>query len=182
MIFLKNYLLLKLRAAIGKLWGASPYLMKWAYTGMVCPMVTYGCLVWSKVTNTTACKKKLERVNRLGLLSMSHFRRSTPSAGLVVLQNIISLYLHIQKEASLAMLRTKENTLYEREALTTVKSSLKDHHLKNQQRLDRLKLKGLIDEKFIHFPLWERNYRLQESSLQSGKPGRGSDIEVYRWH
>jgi len=172
-------LLIKLRGAMGKLWGAPPYLMKWAYTGIVRPMITYGCLVWSKAVETNSMKYRMARLNRLALMSMGHFRRSTPTAGLEVIMNLIPLHLHIQCEASIAMCRTMGQTLYGREALVTNKSFLQGHRLLNRKRLDRLLIKDVVYENTEEKHLWDHHYRLQPCSLIKGNPNRSCDFEVY---
>jgi len=93
--------------AVGKLWGLPPYLMRWCYTGIVRPGLTYGSLVWSRVVEKKTIQQKLQRVNRLALLSMAKIRRSTPTAGLEVLANVMPLHLHIKAEACSALLRTE---------------------------------------------------------------------------
>ena len=40
-------LLIKAKSAIGQLWGPKPSLMRWAYTGIVRPMLIYGNLIWA---------------------------------------------------------------------------------------------------------------------------------------
>ena len=48
--------------SIGKLWGPSPKLTKWAFTGMVRPMLSYGAIVYCK-TLENAPKSQLDRLN-----------------------------------------------------------------------------------------------------------------------
>ncbi len=65
---------------MGQLWGPSLLLTRWGLTGIVCPKVKYGAIVWAnKATNY---KKYLDRVQRLGLLAMTHVCLSTHTAGL----------------------------------------------------------------------------------------------------
>ena len=77
--------LLQLKNALGKLWGALPHIMWWAYAGIVRPALTYGCLVWVKAIKRKGIKKDLTHLNHLALLSLGHFRKSTPTAGLEVI-------------------------------------------------------------------------------------------------
>ena len=116
-------LLLKLANSAGKLWGLSPKWMRWAYTGVVRPALTYGALVWTtrmlvRDGSPTAqhpyrmkatLRTQFERVNRLALMQLGHFRRSTPTGGLEVIAHIMPLDLYIIKTALLALLRTRAN-------------------------------------------------------------------------
>ena len=45
--------------------GPKPKLMKWGFTGMVSPVLTYGSMIWGHAINTKTCKDKLRRLNRL---------------------------------------------------------------------------------------------------------------------
>ena len=55
--------LLKVNNSLGRLWGLSPKLTRWVYTGIVRPAFTYGCLVWGH-----ACDKKIHQRAYLGLI------------------------------------------------------------------------------------------------------------------
>jgi ribonuclease HI len=103
---------LKIKSAMGQLWGINPYLMKWAFTGIIRPALTYGSITWAKTVQQEGIKRSLTRVNRLALLSMGKFRRSTPTAGLEIICDIMPLHLFIMAEASSAYLRTKGTSLY----------------------------------------------------------------------
>jgi len=92
---------------VGKLWGLPPYLMRWCYTGIVRPGLTYGSLVWSSVVDKKTIQQKLLRVNKLTLSSMARIRRSTPTAGLEGMANVMPLHLHIKAEACSTLLRAE---------------------------------------------------------------------------
>ena len=51
--------------------------------------------------------RRFEEVNRLALLLLGNFRRSTPTAGLEVIMQIRPLHIHIKYEACLALNRTQ---------------------------------------------------------------------------
>ena len=78
-------LLMTLKKAMGCVYGLRPRLLIWAYRAIVRPMLTYGSLVWAKVTRNPKVKEKLKKLQRLALLVMGHFRKSTPTAGLEVM-------------------------------------------------------------------------------------------------
>ena len=52
-------------------------------------------------------RKKFKRVNRLALLQLGHFRRSTPTGGLEVISYVMPLDIYIVETALLALLRTR---------------------------------------------------------------------------
>jgi len=93
--------------------------MQWAYADIVCPSLTYGCLVWVKAIEKEGIKKDLTRLKRLVLLSFGHFRKSTLTAGLEVISYVRPLDLHIHCEVVLAKWRTQgHNPLSEGELAT----------------------------------------------------------------
>ena len=43
-----KFSLIRTRNALGTLWGPTPRLVKWLYTGIVCPAITYAAMVWGR--------------------------------------------------------------------------------------------------------------------------------------
>ena len=93
----KRYLL-KLANLTRKAWGPKPKLMRWAFTGVVRPMISYGALVWAHETDHM--EKKFSRLNRLAISTFCSIPRSTPSKFLEIALNIMPLTLHCQKAVS----------------------------------------------------------------------------------
>ena len=85
-----------LKSVIGKKWGVNPHLMRWAFTGIVRPKLTYACHVWAhKMTETT--KQKLSKLNRLASLSIAPVHKSTPTVGMEVIYNLQPLDLFVEQ-------------------------------------------------------------------------------------
>lgn len=95
-----KYKLLRIRNATGKLWGFPPIMGRWIFHSIIRPAVTYGALVWAKVCRFKGVQDDLNRLNRLALLTLGHFRRSTPTAGLEVLTYTPPLDIYIKKGGS----------------------------------------------------------------------------------
>ena len=98
-------LLFKMRAALGKLWGPRPGLIKWAFIGIIRSMVSYGCIIWSHMADKHW--EALQRLQRLAMLMMGHFLRSTPTKGLEVILGLPPLHLHLRTVAAMAALRIR---------------------------------------------------------------------------
>ena len=90
---------------LSKIWGPKPTWVKYAYTGIIRPSITYASCIWAKAVDYKGMAKKLESVQRLGLLAISHVRRSTPTKALQLLYNVAPLDLHIKNTALKAFLR-----------------------------------------------------------------------------
>jgi hypothetical protein len=95
----KKHLML-LHRGIGSTWGTSPAITLWFYTGIVRPALTYGSAVWAKSTLAKKRIKKLNTVQRLGMLMVAPIRLKTPTTGLEIALGIPPLHLYIPNLAT----------------------------------------------------------------------------------
>ena len=79
------------------------FLEKWLYTAVVRPMVMYGAPVWAYRV-PVGCRPLL-RLQRLALMLMGSFKKSTPTAGLEAILEIQPVDLFAKQEATLAVKR-----------------------------------------------------------------------------
>ena len=98
-------LLYHFRASIRQLWGPSPFLGRWVLMGIVHPKVMDSAIMWAH--KFTKNKKHLERVQRLGLLTMTHVWQSTFPAGLDTILDEMLLDLFAQCTAAQLVLRVQ---------------------------------------------------------------------------
>ena len=82
-------------------------LMKWMYTGIVRPMLTYACHVWHGGTKTSGPMANLARIQRLGLIQIAPARKGTSTAGLEIVQGVLPLDLYIESKAVSTYMRIK---------------------------------------------------------------------------
>ena len=87
------------RQIVCKSWGLKPPIMKWIYTAMIRPIVTYACVSWVGGVNKLYLKKKLVKVQRLACLMISSAFPSTPTGALEMLLNITPIDEFIMAEA-----------------------------------------------------------------------------------
>ena len=71
--------------------------MKWIYTGVIRPKLTYACLIWGNKINTKIINKKLNSLNRLACLLTTNLTRTIPQMSLEIILNIEPLDIHIKK-------------------------------------------------------------------------------------
>jgi len=173
-------LLLKVRNAMGKLWGLPPKMARWMYTGIVRPALTYGALVWSKTCETEWAKKELTRLNRLALMTMGHFRRGTPTAGLEVITYVMPLHLHVKCEAALALRRTQGIASGNLGGPTRKSKTNIGHRIYCQKFLDELGVSDMENDLIPDEIIWQRSFRVDTQSFLEGKPdGEQCDYEIY---
>jgi ribonuclease HI len=88
--------IMQLRSSMGKLWGPSPYLTRWAYLCVIRPALVFGHFVWGH--KVAPFKHKLDVIQSLALRLTGNFRQSTPRDGLNIVLNVPPLDLFIKFE------------------------------------------------------------------------------------
>jgi len=94
-----------IRSAVGIRWGPAPLLLKWCFSAIVRPALTYGSLVWG---HRIGQSKRLDGLNRLALRGLAPMRDKTPTAGLEVLTDTMPLDILIRGEGLKAFQRNHE--------------------------------------------------------------------------
>ena len=80
--------LLQCRQIVGKTWGIKPPMMKWIYTSMICPIMSYASVSWAGGLNKKYLVRKLTKVQRLARLMISLGFPGTPTGALDILLNL----------------------------------------------------------------------------------------------
>ena len=93
------------RRAFSRNWGPDPKKIKYLYTGIIRPTITYGAIIWHKAVETNIAREKLKKLNRLAMLTMAHVRRATPTDGLEIIYDLPPLDLVIKEIAAKAFVR-----------------------------------------------------------------------------
>ena len=102
----KRYLC-QMVGALSKYWGPKPRLLKWIYTTIVKPRITYAALVWSHSIQTITKKQRLGQINRLASMMLTPTRKNAPTAALEIIHDLIPLELALQETALNAYHRLK---------------------------------------------------------------------------
>jgi ribonuclease HI len=172
--------LMATKAAMGKLWGIPPNSMRWVYLGIVRPSLLYGSLVWSKICDTAWARKELTRLNRLALLTMGHFRKGTPTAGLEMIAHVPPLDLTVKFEATMGYRRTLAHCKVDRALLRTTHTSKIGHRQICRGFLGELGVQEEETDDMQARLIWKKSFSIDESSFQVGlPPTRCVDIDVY---
>ena len=162
-------LLFLLKNAIGKIHGPKPSLMRWVWTGMVRPMLTYGCVVWQHRTLLKGIQKKLDQLQRLALLLTGHILRSAPTKGLEVITGVPPLNLFCQKMAIKTYLRIKERNDQLWDGLGNTKTKIGHRkileHLSKEWNVHKIQTEKKPDNL-----IWNQKYEVNRNSLITGKP------------
>jgi hypothetical protein len=97
--------LVRLLSEMRGTFGTKPKLVKWAYTGVVRPKLTYVCMTWSNGLIFDYQMKELKKLDRLACRAAVTLNRTTPQAALNLMLDITPIHLHIQELAIAAFAR-----------------------------------------------------------------------------
>lgn len=99
------------RSMVGKKWGLKPYMMRWLYTKVVRPTITYASLIWWHKTNRAGFISKLSKLQRLACLGITGAMITTPTAAMEMLLDLPPLHLVMRAEALGAAYRLNINAI-----------------------------------------------------------------------
>ena len=91
--------LMQCRQIVGKTWGIKPSMMKWIYTAMIRPIMSYACVSWAGGLNKKYLVRKFTKVQRLACLMISSAFPGTPTGALEILLNITPIEEFLLAEA-----------------------------------------------------------------------------------
>ena len=102
-------ILMQCRKAVGPTWGFTPKTMKWIYTAVVRPSLSYGAVIWINGLKTKQNITLLNSVQRLANILISGALPSSPGNALNKINDIIPIDNWIEEEALKGTLRLKAN-------------------------------------------------------------------------
>ena len=144
------------RKMVGPTWGLNPEVCRWSYISLVRPLLSYAAIVWVNRTDVEDIIKKLRKVQRQALLTITNGMISSPTAGMEVMANIPPIEIHIQKTALNTYKRMVENKTWrpkdgeifrEQNHSTVIKKiavGITDFYLPK----DKVRFKEMIETKF----------------------------------
>ena len=133
-------ILMQCRRAIGPTWGFTPKTMKWIYTAVVRPSLTYAATIWLNGVTKKHNLTILSSVQRLGNILITGGLPSTPGAALDIITGIIPIDLVMEEEAAKGALRLKSNNQWIYEPMVNKKGNLTTHTKLNEQLLKAISL------------------------------------------
>ncbi|RVE41603.1 hypothetical protein evm_013751 [Chilo suppressalis] len=95
-----NIIFWQCRKMISKTWGLSPLIVKWLYTTIIRPIISYAAVVWWTKTIQVTTINKLRRLQRRACCAITGCMKTTPTSALETILNVRPLHLFIQQEAA----------------------------------------------------------------------------------
>ena len=100
-------LLMKMSHITKSYWGPQPKLMRWTYTGIVRPVLTYAAMTWGHEIDHPYIKARLRKLNRLAINTITKVPRSTPTRALEIILGVLPLQVQIYREGMAAHVRLR---------------------------------------------------------------------------
>ncbi len=156
---------------MNKLWGVPLIMQRWLAIhrcSQTSPNVQSTGLVWAKACDCEWAKAELNRLNRLALVSMGHFRHSTPMAGLEVIAHVMPLDLHVRCEVALELKRTQGQTLIKDGRILTKRKTLIGRRQYCQQMLTEAGVPDTTSDLTLLQEIWERLFQVDKNNFSKG--------------
>lgn len=96
-----------IRRTFSSTWGVKTKYVRWLYTSVVRPILTYGCVVWWQRTKLRTVQNELNKFQRLVCVGATGAFRTTPTASLQVLLYLPPLHTFIFQQAAASYSRLK---------------------------------------------------------------------------
>ena len=101
------------RSAYGKTWGLKPKVMRWLYSMMIRPIITYGSIAWWPRSQLTTYREELSKLQRTACLAITGAFKTTPTAAMEKILDLTPLHIVIETEARLSLHRLAINGLWD---------------------------------------------------------------------
>ncbi|RVE45866.1 hypothetical protein evm_009465 [Chilo suppressalis] len=95
-----NIIFWQCRKMISKTWRLSPLIVKWLYTTIIRPIISYAAVVWWTKTIQVTTINKLRRLQRRACCAITGCMKTTPTSALETILNERPLRLFIQQDAA----------------------------------------------------------------------------------
>jgi hypothetical protein len=96
--------LMACRGIVGQRWSLRPAMMRWIYTMVVRPMMSYAAFVWLQKSEQITASAELQKVQRLACLLTTGAMKSAPTIALEAMLDLSPLPAMVKKEAAFRML------------------------------------------------------------------------------
>lgn len=97
------------KRTFGNKWGLRPVMIQWIYTAIIRPRITYASFIWWPKTKEKCTIDKLNKLQRLILVSTTGAMRSAPTNALNAILNLLPLHQFVQLDAGKTALRLQRN-------------------------------------------------------------------------
>ena len=112
---------------VGATWGVTPKTMKWIFTAIIRPRLTYAAAIWIGGTKSIHNQKLLESAQRLATKLVTGCMPSTPKTALDKITNLTPITLWLEEEAIKGALRLQSGGHWETVPAIPSRGNLQSH-------------------------------------------------------
>ena len=153
-----KWLLFKYKTIVGLNFGPHPRFMRWMFTGIVRPALTYGAIVWWRASQDPARLSKFTSINRLALLTFGSVRSSTPTVGMEAIGYLPPMDLFLEGEVTKAWIRIKPIRPEIWDGIGT--GAFRGHRFALQKLLEGFNIPDLVSDETPEIKKWERGFQV----------------------
>ena len=158
-------------------WGPKPKLMRWVYIGVVRPMLCYGAMIWGHRAPELA--EKFRRLNRMAMNTFANFPKSTPTAALEIMLDLLPLHLFCTQEAVAARIRLDEVLEFGWQGVSHTKTHSVSHMRFLNGKLEQYNLDPRNTDR-CHVNSWGQGFKINWDSFDGqAKHRQPSQYNVY---
>ena len=142
---------------VGKSWEIKPLIMKWIYTAMIRPIMTYACISWINGIRKKYLLKNLIKVQRLAFIMISSAFPGTPTSALEMLLNIMPIDEFILAETIRGSYRIQQVGLWPKRTLS-LSGKTKGHVGICTEVRNTLHIQHMPSDRIFKTKVFERNF------------------------
>ncbi len=168
---------------LGKTWGLTPEMARWAYLTMVRPIISYGALVWIKALENMDCVARLRKVQRAACMLTLSAYPSTPTASLEMLLGIRPIDMHLREVAVATSVRLKKTGHWFAGRTNPVNSRSKSHSDICNSLLEEIEVAQMPMDmgrrRWLGEPNFAINIEERQNAVATGQLQTDSTIRCY---
>ena len=143
-------------------WGPKPQLMRWAYIGIVRPMLCYGAMIWGH--RAPELEAKLRRLNRMAFNTFACFPKSTPTKALEIILDVAPIHLVCRQMALATRLRLQDVIEFGWSGTNNKKTHAHSHLKHWQDVLDKYEINPCHTDR-CSMVRWSAGFRVNQDSF-----------------
>lgn len=162
------------RRVVGRTWGFSPRIMRWIFTAVVRPMLTYAACVWWHKASGTLPKKLLVGVQRTACLAITGAMKTAPTSALEVLSGLTPIDIFIEQVAGWTATRLRRTKQWESSRGQTGHVEIVDKTIRQTPELD------MPSDYMPKKQVFHRPYKITIEMPSGSTPGDSTEfLDVY---
>ena len=157
---------MKISSVANATFGPNPQLMRWAFTGIVRPLVNYGSLVWAHELGNDSIVHSMRRLSRMAMNTSCFISRSTTTRLLEVMLGVMPLDLYCKQTATSTYLRIKQQLVFDWPGVNSNVFYSTSHMKFWEQIVDEIGF-DLLEFDCCNEAIWERNFVVIQESFNN---------------